>query len=149
MRAAARLRSVGKAEQATALLRKAGIDARIGDADKASWLTPIVCCQAEGSPLSLDDYLTLVDRTGRIITQGKRGSIPPDLLPILPRLDIDIDHWLACMLGWRQFLGAAVGGVAARVAEWLRPRGVVCSGCRIAAGCLRETCDRSLIEAGL
>jgi len=142
VRAAARLRSVGKAEQATALLRKAGIDARIGDADKASWLTPIVCCQAEGSPLSLDDYLTLVDRTGRIITQGKRGSIPPDLMPILKRLDIDIDKWLACMLGWRQFLGAAVGGVAARVAEasrrglrWLQNR------CGLFAGDLRSVSD--------
>ena len=114
------MRSSGASEQATAVLRKAGIDGRRGDADRASWLTPIVCCEANGSPLSLDDYLTLVDRTGRIIREGKRGSIPADLLPILRRLDIDIDNWVACMLGWRQFLGAAVGGVAARMAEATR-----------------------------
>ena len=123
VRAAARLRKAGSHEQASVVLRKAGIDARRSDADRASWLTPIVCCQANGSPLSLDDYLILVDRTGRIIREGKRGSIPADLLPILRRLDIDIDNWIACMLGWRQFLGAAVGGMAARVAEATR-RGI-------------------------
>ena len=123
VRAAGRLRTAGSHEQAAAVLRKAGIDARRSDVDRASWLTPVVCCQANGSPLSLDDYLTLVDRTGRIIREGKRGSIPADLLPILLRLDIDIDNWVACMLDWRQFLGAAVGGIAARVSEATR-RGI-------------------------
>lgn len=43
----------------------------------------VVCCGSEWAPLSLDVYLTLIDRTGRIITAGKRGAILPDLLPIL------------------------------------------------------------------
>ena len=93
------------------------IDQRLRDEDKASWLTPIACCQIDGSPLSLDDYLTLVDATGRIIGGDKRGHIPPELAPILARLDIELKAWLRCMLGWRQFLGSVVGGLAARAAE--------------------------------
>lgn len=117
IRAAAALRRRGKSAEATALLREKGLDGRVHDPDRACWLTPIVCCLDRGSPLSLDDYLTLVDRTGRVIKAGKRGAIPPDLLPILKRLDIDLDRWLGCMGGWQQFLGAAVGRAAARLAE--------------------------------
>ncbi|MGK0501128.1 MAG: hypothetical protein ACJAYG_002782 [Oceanicoccus sp.] len=40
------------------------------------------------------DYLTLVDTTGRIQRQDKRGFIPTTLLPILRRLAIDADEWI-------------------------------------------------------
>ena len=89
-------------------------------ADRASWLTPIACCVADGAPLTLDDYLTLVDSTGRIIRSGKSGVIPTELAPILARLDLDVERWLDCMLGWRQFLGAAVGRLASRAVEATR-----------------------------
>jgi len=117
MRKAAALRRQGDADGARKLMQKAGIDQRLRNEDKASWLTPIACCQIDGSPLSLDDYLTLVDATGRIIRGDKRGHIPPELAPILARLDIELKAWLRCMLGWRQFLGSVVGGLAARAAE--------------------------------
>ncbi len=65
----------------------------------------------------MDDYLTLVDATGRIIRGDKRGHIQPELVFILARLDIELKAWLRCMQGWRQFLGSAVGGLAARAAE--------------------------------
>jgi hypothetical protein len=42
----------------------------------------------------LPDYLTLVDTTGRIQRQGKRGFISDTFLPILQRLDIDTDEWI-------------------------------------------------------
>jgi hypothetical protein len=41
-----------------------------------------------------NDYLTLVDTTGRIQRQDKRGAIPNTILPILQRLAIDPDEWL-------------------------------------------------------
>ena len=59
----------------------------------------------------------MVDATGRIIRGDKRGHIPPELAPILARLDIELKAWLRCMLGWRQFLGSVVGVLAARAAE--------------------------------
>jgi hypothetical protein len=40
------------------------------------------------------DYLTLVDTTGRIQRQDKRGFIPDTFLPILQRLAIDVDEWI-------------------------------------------------------
>jgi hypothetical protein len=42
------------------------------------------------------------------------------LAPILARLDLDMERWLACMLGWRQFLGAAVGNLTSRTVEATR-----------------------------
>jgi hypothetical protein len=40
------------------------------------------------------DYLTLVDTTGRIQRQNKRGFISDTFLPILQRLAIDADKWI-------------------------------------------------------
>ena len=40
------------------------------------------------------DYINLVDWTGRIIRDDKRGAISENLPPILARLNIDIDDWL-------------------------------------------------------
>ena len=46
-----------------------------------------------GIPFRLIDYLELVDWTGRIIREGKRGAIQPNLPPILKRLEIDSKAW--------------------------------------------------------
>ena len=70
--------------------------------------------------ISTDDYLTLVDATGRVIRPGKRGAIPASLAPILARLDLQVEDWIATMLGWRQMRGSAVGGCGARIAEATR-----------------------------
>jgi hypothetical protein len=48
----------------------------------------------KGLPLRLQDYLELVDWTGRAILENKRGYIPEDQPPILDRLKIDPQHWL-------------------------------------------------------
>jgi hypothetical protein len=41
----------------------------------------------QGLAFNLIDYIELVDWTGRIIRQDKRGAITDDLPPILQRLD--------------------------------------------------------------
>ncbi len=46
-----------------------------------------------GIPFSSIDYLELVDWSGRIIRQGKRGAIHHELPPILERLSIDKNAW--------------------------------------------------------
>ncbi len=48
----------------------------------------------KGLPFSLKDYLELVDWTGRILREDKRGSIAIQLPPILERLQIDPKHWI-------------------------------------------------------
>ena len=48
----------------------------------------------QGVLFSLCDYLELVDITGRIIRDDKRGAIPLHLSPILERLGLDRKTWL-------------------------------------------------------
>jgi hypothetical protein len=47
-----------------------------------------------GLPFRLQDYLELVDWTGRQIRADKRGSIDQKIPPILERLNIDAEHWV-------------------------------------------------------
>ena len=47
----------------------------------------------EGLPFRLTDYLELVDWTGRIIREDKKGHIAKDIPPILQRINIDPQHW--------------------------------------------------------
>ena len=120
--------------KAAAVLAKAGLHAGARHAEDGLWLCPLERCQA-GEPLanqriSVDDYLTLLDATGRLIKAGKRGAIPPELAPILARLDLSVESWLATMLGWRMFgFSSALGQAATRSAEaarrglqWIRNR---------------------------
>ncbi|MEW8683369.1 MAG: transposase [Candidatus Thiodiazotropha endolucinida] len=48
----------------------------------------------KGLPFRLNDYLELIDWTGRTIVESKRGYIPSNQPPILERLQIDPRHWL-------------------------------------------------------
>jgi REP element-mobilizing transposase RayT len=48
----------------------------------------------KGLPFRLADYLELVDWTGRLLRDDKRGAIPTALPPILERLKIDPRYWL-------------------------------------------------------
>ena len=48
----------------------------------------------KGLPFRLQDYLELVDWTGRAILEHKPGHIPANQPPILQRLQIDPEHWL-------------------------------------------------------
>ena len=58
--------------------------------------------------MSTEDYLTLVDTTGRIIVQGK-GSIPENIEPILARLRINPDKWIETTKNYRQLFRRVVG----------------------------------------
>ena len=46
-----------------------------------------------GLPFRLTDYLELVDWTGRMLRDDKRGSILEDVPPILVQLNIDPKDW--------------------------------------------------------
>ena len=48
----------------------------------------------KGLIFTLVDYIELVDWTGRIIRDDKRGAIDTSTPPILQRLDISTDHWI-------------------------------------------------------
>jgi hypothetical protein len=46
-----------------------------------------------GLPFRLTDYLELVEWSGRILREDKKGAIPEELPEILQRLQIDASHW--------------------------------------------------------
>jgi hypothetical protein len=48
----------------------------------------------QGLPYSLSGYLELLDWTGRIIRDDKRGAIPGNTPKILDRLNIEAKNWL-------------------------------------------------------
>ncbi len=50
--------------------------------------------QQTGILFSVEDYIQLVDYTGRIIRPDKRGAIPSSLPPILQRLSLNQQQWL-------------------------------------------------------
>ena len=61
--------------------------------------------------LSLDEYLQLLDWTGRCIRSGKRGAIPKHLLPILERLDIDVANWVDTVISFGSMFYRVAGKV--------------------------------------
>lgn len=65
----------------------------------------------EGLHFSLEDYLNLVDWTGRIIRNDKRGAIPEKLPPILHRLKITSKQWSALTQGFEKQFHQFVGEV--------------------------------------
>ena len=44
--------------------------------------------------MTLEDYIQLIDWTGRQIKYGHKGAIPDHLAPIMDRLQIDSSRWL-------------------------------------------------------
>jgi REP element-mobilizing transposase RayT len=63
----------------------------------------------DGLPFNLSDYLELVDWSGRIIREDKKGYIPEHLPVILQRLDMDTRHWIYLTKNFEQPFKNLVG----------------------------------------
>ena len=61
--------------------------------------------------ISIEEYLKLLDWTGRQVRQDKRGAIPADLAPILERLHINQENWLKTISQFHTQFGEVVGRV--------------------------------------
>jgi len=62
-----------------------------------------------GIRFSLQDYLTLVDETGRILRDDKRGAINSKTVNILARLHICDENWLKLTTNFENIFTGAVG----------------------------------------
>tara|TARA_B110000908_G_C10172330_1_gene411496 strand:+ start:156 stop:1136 length:981 start_codon:yes stop_codon:yes gene_type:complete len=62
-----------------------------------------------GISFSLKDYLTLVDETGRVIREDKRGAIETKTTKILSRLHISDESWLKLTTNFEGIFTGAVG----------------------------------------
>jgi REP element-mobilizing transposase RayT len=62
-----------------------------------------------GIHFSLQDYLILVDETGRVIRDDKQGAISPKMRNILVRLHISDESWLKLTTDFESIFTGAVG----------------------------------------
>ncbi len=96
-----------------------------------AWLCPI----GKGSPsgrhgildMTLDEYIDLVDWTGRKLLENKRGAIPAHLCPILLRLNVEEKRWLNTVRDFGRMFHRAAGRMESMIAtaqktgqRWLR-----------------------------
>jgi len=64
-----------------------------------------------GIPYSLVDYFKLIDWTGRVIRDDKKGAIPAHIQPLLHTLNINENEWLHGVKDFGQRFGCVVGPV--------------------------------------
>jgi REP element-mobilizing transposase RayT len=60
-------------------------------------------------PIQLDKYLSLLDWTGRQLRAASRGTIPPQLAPILERLGVIGDGWVETVRLFGRWFKTAAG----------------------------------------
>jgi REP element-mobilizing transposase RayT len=60
---------------------------------------------------ALDDYLRLVDWTGRAIREDKTGAIPNELAPILERTGLNPDAWLKSVSHYSKNYFSVLGAI--------------------------------------
>ncbi len=93
-------------------------DQRIEHGECAGWLAPIdvdpsrkkvrekqTARRASNNgclQMTLDEYLRLLDWTGRQLRRDKAGRIPPEFSPILERLDCSAETWLDLVKNFRK-----------------------------------------------
>lgn len=65
--------------------------------------------QPKGIAFSLQDYLVLIDETGRVIRDEKRGAIAPNASNILNRLNIPTANWVKIVTEFGQLFHGPVG----------------------------------------
>ncbi|MCG6201223.1 hypothetical protein [Psychromonas antarctica] len=63
----------------------------------------------QGIPFSLLDYLGLVDRSERIIRDGKRGAISMQHPQLLSKLGLDSETWISLASSFGKEYQGAVG----------------------------------------
>jgi REP element-mobilizing transposase RayT len=85
--------------------------------------------QPEGIQMKLSDYLELIDSTGRVLRNDKRGAISTGTEKILNRLDIDEDQWLEMTSNFEGCFSSFVGGesslrMACESLQYQRPPGL-------------------------
>ena len=92
--------------------------------DNQPWLLPFADRggQPDCLPYTLKDYLLLIDWTGRVRRDDKRGSIAAEMPPILSRLGIDGRSFLSELAG-KQLSRGTVIGLASAAATYARMTG--------------------------
>jgi len=100
------------------------------ESSRDQWLVPF---PPPKSPATLDDprtwlyglgeeeYLKVLDQTGRQIRTGKRGHLPDDLRPVLERLDLDVEEWVDTVARYGSLFHRLTGKLSA-LRTWARAK---------------------------
>jgi hypothetical protein len=75
-------------------------------------------------PMGVEDYLELLDWTGRQTVAGKTGTIPAHLAPVLQRLGIVPERWCELATGFGRLFHRMAGSPASVAREAVRRRGL-------------------------
>lgn len=62
-------------------------------------------------PCTFTAYVELVEVTGRVMVQGKRGAIPASTAPILQRLGFDEANWLKAVKSFEERPAPVLGSL--------------------------------------
>jgi len=95
-----------------------GMDERVEHGEHAGWQAPMALDPPRKKvrkklsarrtsnkgclPMTLDQYLKLLDWTGRKLRKDKPGRIPSEFKPILERLDCSVESWLDLVKNFRK-----------------------------------------------
>ncbi len=113
---------------------------RRGAAVEKDWLSPLELCESRSPgpmicrsgrrcsdkgvlPMSLPDYLMLLDWTGRQRRANKTGSIPSDLEPILKRLGLAPCAWISLTMSFDKLFYRVAGSCQTVAMEAQQKRG--------------------------
>jgi hypothetical protein len=80
---------------------------------KNGWLRIFYVNMPNGLMFSVKDYIVLVEDTGRIIREDKRGAISSSSQTILNRLNIPAENWLKITTEFGSLFKGAVGALPA------------------------------------
>ncbi len=60
-------------------------------------------------PITLEEYLHVLDASGRMLCDGKSGFVPDHMAPILERLGVNTDVWSELITKFDEWFGHVVG----------------------------------------
>lgn len=113
--------AIGASGEAARARRPDGWLSPIPNTDVPAWVmeapSPRRASQQGFLPLALDDYLALLDWTGRQARAEKVGSVPAHLKPILERLQVNADRWVESVLTLGHRFHRAIGSASSMAAR--------------------------------
>ncbi len=114
-------RKAGDRRTPLSVQQKQRIREQMASRKKDRWMAPMDIRRRDKAvdlgllPLTRDEYLELVEWTGRQIRSDKRGAIPRELAPILKRMNLDVEGWVELVLGFGSLFWRVAGGIEALV----------------------------------
>jgi REP element-mobilizing transposase RayT len=101
-------------------------------ANQPKYLMPFAANNANNNPIidfKLSDYIQLVDTTGRLLRENKKGTIPNMLPPILSRINLNHHTWLEMIKNLEENFFYSIGQPAMLLQfsnknETSKPRGI-------------------------